>query len=497
MKHLKLYIVTILILIISIINPNSICSQDIHFSLFDWQANYINPALTGFLPETQVGLQYRDQGFRVSEYSYKSYSIFADSYMNREVRESDHLGVGGSLIVDQAGTGNINTMEALVNLAYHLSLKKSSSTYLSISPQVGFIQRELSSIDNLTFEEELLGGSFTEQFYNSNSQYLDAGLGVALRHKFGTQIDFTLGYSLHHLNDAKTDFSELNVDKIPRRYHVHSSLTYPINKLLKTESQIHFHKSDDFKELIFKQNFSLKLSKKKVNAIDLGMAYRTRDAYIFNFGLSYSKLDIALAYAVNSSDLAQASSPTAAIELGLKYHLPFDTRKDPLDIPFVEVKQFYLNKLPKRETPEPIFIRATRKLILTDLVTSPSTNESSFNIIKLEHIYFNFDRAEVKQQYNIRLNEIKKMLELYPEGEWSIIAHTDSRGSKEYNQLLSKRRLNSVIKWLEDNDIFIQKLKPIFKGESELVNECKDYQYCSRAQHSLNRRVTLSVRVQK
>jgi type IX secretion system PorP/SprF family membrane protein len=497
MKNLKLYIVTILILIICIIKPNSICSQDIHFSLFDWQANYNNPALTGFLPETQVGLQYRDQGFRVSEYSYKSYSIFADSYMNREVRDSDHLGVGGSLIVDQAGAGNINTMEALVNLAYHLSLKKSTSTYLSISPQIGFIQRELSSIDNLTFEEELLGGSFSEQFYNSNSQYLDAGFGIALRHKFNKEVDFTLVYSLHHLNDSKNDFSELNVDKIPKRSHAHTSLIYPINERLLAESQIHFHKSDIYRELIFKQSLSLNLSSDKIDRIDFGLGYRSRDALIINFGLSFDRIDLGLAYEVNSSDLSQASSPSAAFEIALKYHLPFSARKDSIYIAFVEPKHFHLAKLPGRLIPDPVFVRSFEKLNLDKLKNDISPNEAKFNIIRLEHIYFDFDKSVVKQKYEPRLAEIKKMLSLYPEGKWTIIGHTDSRGSKTYNQKLSERRLNNVVKWLENNNIFIENLTPIYKGELELVNDCIDGVDCPRSEHRLNRRVTISIRVQK
>jgi len=486
-NHIVFFFYSILVLFI----PETIFCQDIHFSLFDWQANYNNPALTGINPETQVGLQYRDQGFRVSENSYRSYSLFADSYMNREVRKYDHLGVGGSIIVDKAGAGKINTMEALVNLAYHFSIDQKSATYLSMSPQVGFIQRELGSLEDLTFEEELLGGTFTEQFLNSNSQYLDAGFGITLRRNFSERTSIMVGYSVQHLNDAKSDFSELNVEKISRRSHWHANIVYPLSKNINTESQIHYHNSDVFRELILKQNFNYQLNGETLKYLDFGLAYRNRDAYIMNFGLSLNQIDIALAYELNSSELNQASRPAALIELGIKYHIPFKVREESLFVPYL------LSNMPDLMLLKP---RVLPIVSLVDIEEKGDIDISSIHptkIIKLEHIYFDFDKDEIKPSYKQRLNEIKNLIEHYPEGKWIIIAHTDSRGSKVYNLELSQRRLNNVITWFQNNDISMNYVTTIFKGESELVNNCHDDKNCTPIEHRLNRRVTISVTVTK
>ena len=66
-------------------------------------------------------------------------------------------------------------------------------------------------------------------------------------------------------------------------------------------------------------------------------------------------------------------------------------------------------------------------------------------------IYFDFDKALVKNEYYESLAQIALLLEKIPELEIKLIGHADIRGNKDYNLKLSERRANAVVKVLSEN----------------------------------------------
>lgn len=75
------------------------------------------------------------------------------------------------------------------------------------------------------------------------------------------------------------------------------------------------------------------------------------------------------------------------------------------------------------------------------------------------------------------LNTIGDVLETNKDMQYLVIGHTDSEGSKEKNQTLSKERAEAVIEYLTGNyDIDPNRLVPVGKGESEPVasNDTED-----------------------
>jgi len=63
--------------------------------------------------------------------------------------------------------------------------------------------------------------------------------------------------------------------------------------------------------------------------------------------------------------------------------------------------------------------------------------------IVIENIYFDFDKATIKQESTLSLNKIVEVLNNNPEMSITINAHTDNKGSADYNQKLSERRAKS------------------------------------------------------
>lgn len=111
----------------------------------------------------------------------------------------------------------------------------------------------------------------------------------------------------------------------------------------------------------------------------------------------------------------------------------------------------------------------------------------------LEHIYYNFNKANLREDASTGLNELLKILTDNPDLIVEIGSHTDARGTVKYNRKLSQRRAESVVKWLVNNGIKKDRLKAVGYGESTPVNGCVDGVKCSEDDHQRNRRTEFKV----
>lgn len=90
--------------------------------------------------------------------------------------------------------------------------------------------------------------------------------------------------------------------------------------------------------------------------------------------------------------------------------------------------------------------------------------------IRLNNIFFEYDKADLKSESEAELNRLVKFLKDNPGVEIEISGHTDSQGSDEYNKNLSQKRVNSVVAYLTGKGIDQRRLKGIGYGESKPVD---------------------------
>ncbi len=74
--------------------------------------------------------------------------------------------------------------------------------------------------------------------------------------------------------------------------------------------------------------------------------------------------------------------------------------------------------------------------------------QASDSAIRLNNIFFNFDKASLKPESFPELNRLAAILKIAPVVHVEIDAHTDNKGSHQYNLQLSKRRAESVVEYL-------------------------------------------------
>lgn len=115
--------------------------------------------------------------------------------------------------------------------------------------------------------------------------------------------------------------------------------------------------------------------------------------------------------------------------------------------------------------------------------------KNSGKSIKLENIFFDFDKYDLKEKSYEALNTLLRFMKENPEIIVEINAYTDNIGSERYNLKLSENRAGSVVTYLIQKGIESSRLFPIGHGKDDPVasNETEE----GRA---LNRRVEFRIR---
>ena len=106
--------------------------------------------------------------------------------------------------------------------------------------------------------------------------------------------------------------------------------------------------------------------------------------------------------------------------------------------------------------------------------------------VDLYGIYFDTDKATLKAESEGTLQQVLALLKGKPELRLEIGGHTDSQASDTHNLDLSRRRAQSVVKWLTDKGLAANRLQAEGFGESRPVADNE-----TPAGRALNRRVEI------
>jgi outer membrane protein OmpA-like peptidoglycan-associated protein len=117
-------------------------------------------------------------------------------------------------------------------------------------------------------------------------------------------------------------------------------------------------------------------------------------------------------------------------------------------------------------------------------------------IVKLENIYYDFDKYNIRKDAAEELDRLVEIMNKYPKMKIEMRSHTDSRGSDSYNMTLSSNRAKSAAKYIVKEGINQSRIVYKGYGETVPVNGCTNGVPCSEEDHQLNRRTEFKVLVQ-
>jgi outer membrane protein OmpA-like peptidoglycan-associated protein len=87
--------------------------------------------------------------------------------------------------------------------------------------------------------------------------------------------------------------------------------------------------------------------------------------------------------------------------------------------------------------------------------------------VLIENIFYDFDKATLRPESQTALDELVKLLNENPNITIELSAHTDYKGSDQYNEGLSQRRAESVVNYLIEHGIAPDRLTPKGYGEGK------------------------------
>lgn len=121
--------------------------------------------------------------------------------------------------------------------------------------------------------------------------------------------------------------------------------------------------------------------------------------------------------------------------------------------------------------------------------------EADYGLAKvLKVINYEYNQAMLDILSKKDLNEIFYFMISNPDAKLEVRSHTDSRGSKNYNRVLSFKRSDAVIDFIRSRkelpeDRFISR----GFGEEMLINDCDDENVCGEEDHAKNRRTEIFI----
>lgn len=105
------------------------------------------------------------------------------------------------------------------------------------------------------------------------------------------------------------------------------------------------------------------------------------------------------------------------------------------------------------------------------------------------NLYFDFGKSELRPETKRTLDTLANFMLANPEKTLVIAAHSDARGSIEYNKRLSEQRNTAVINYLATRGITSTRIRATSYGMTRPINGCTNAIPCNEDQHQLNRRV--------
>jgi len=140
------------------------------------------------------------------------------------------------------------------------------------------------------------------------------------------------------------------------------------------------------------------------------------------------------------------------------------------------------------------------KLATTGLKTSTTITKNLYlepiklnQAIRIENIYYDFDKWNIRPDAAIELDKLVTILEENPTIWIELGSHTDSRGQDAYNLSLSQKRAESAVQYIISRGIDANRITAKGYGETQLLNRCSNGVQCTEAEHQLNRRTEFKI----
>jgi len=311
-------------------------AQDLHFSQFMNSPLLTNPANTGFIPQAdyRLGINYRNQWSSIMSVPYKTMSAFGDVQVLRNRIETGWMGLGGVILHDVAGSGNLTSTKVYGSVAYHQMIN--SGSLVSAGFNVGWANKQIN-VTNLKFPDQYDGKFFDNHLptgvalAENNINYLDIQAGANYAYFPNEKVYVNAGFSAMHVNRPRESFfdQEPGVDnRVPVRLTGFVNGSFKLNDEWIINPNIYFSEQAKAYEVVGGANAHYNLSGDGDQELIGGLYYRYKDAIIPMVGLVYKDYTFTFTYDATMSTLRNYNNTRGAFEFSLIKNGFFTGRTD-------------------------------------------------------------------------------------------------------------------------------------------------------------------------
>lgn len=318
---MKKFYSKILVTVIVLTGVFTMNAQDFHISQYDNSLQQINPAYTGYGidKDYRVNLNHRTQWAQITSRPYRSFLFSYDQKLDEQ------FNVGGYFISNNAGDGNINTVNFMLSGSYNIIQSPISEHKLTAGLQLGVFNRNVG-LNDFTYDSQ----------YNSSTGAFDTGIesGEVFNRTTFTRFDAALGmfydyvdedimfnpyggFSLMHIGLPNESIS---ADRyvLPLHWVLHAGTDIRVDQdwnIIPNILYMYQRKAYDF-------NFGV-MGEYKISATDYtvmaGVNHRFKDAVIAHLGFKYKQNVIRISYDFNTSYLKDYTGGRGGFEMSVVF----------------------------------------------------------------------------------------------------------------------------------------------------------------------------------
>lgn len=287
-------------------------AQDLHFSQWFNSPLTTNPANTGFIPDAdfRIGGNYREQWAQTAGVPYKTFSVFGDAQVFRNRIENGWMGIGGVILSDKAGSGDLVSNKIYASVAYHQMI--GYDQLVSLGFNIGVVNKRIDPT-KLVLPDQWRGkffdvpGTSQEIFDRTSTYYMDVQAGMNYAYFPTEDIYINAGFSAHHLNRPRETFFNNSPDfdnRVPVRYIGFLNASLKMNENLIINPNAYFTMQAKSYEAVGGLNFQYNLKNAGEFQFIGGLYYRLKDSFIPLAGLMWKNFRLTVSYDASTSSLS-------------------------------------------------------------------------------------------------------------------------------------------------------------------------------------------------
>ncbi len=300
-------------------------AQDIHFSQYNQQPLFLNPAFAGVNGcDYRVAATYRSQWAGLGRFN--TVAASADMAILKKTKKSNYGGIGISFFNDRAGDLSFSTTQANIHLSYTVLLNNKGTQTLTTGLVGGVGQRSIdfskittdSQFGDMGFDPTAATG---ENFANNRKLYADVGAGMLWSYTHKKNTNVYMGVAITHVNQPNLSFFDDRTEKLYMKATIHGGAYFKMSRMTQLMPSFMYLNQGPHNQLNVGALVKMRLSSIPSNttAFYVGGYYRLQDAIILAARFDISGFNIGVSYDLNVSKLTKATKLNGGPEISLIY----------------------------------------------------------------------------------------------------------------------------------------------------------------------------------